>query len=89
MLVIILSPIMELQHTPLLVQNAMNQGACPDFLLFRCFLFGLTFESLKELGARQVCDYDKFFWNVFASQLSGVGNGGSFKLSILYREFKF
>ncbi len=51
MLVIFPSPIPELQHTPLPLQSVMSQGACLDFLFFNCFLFGLTFESLKELGA--------------------------------------
>ncbi len=29
----------------------MSQGMCPNFLLFRCFHFRLTFESIKELGS--------------------------------------
>ncbi len=45
------SPISELQHTPLPLQSAVSQGAYPNSLLFRCLLFGFTFESLKELGA--------------------------------------
>jgi hypothetical protein len=38
--VIFLSPISELQHALLPLQNATSQGACPDSLFFRCFLFG-------------------------------------------------
>jgi hypothetical protein len=30
-------------------QNATRQGACPNFLLFRCFHLKFTFESLKEV----------------------------------------
>jgi len=52
MLVILLSPIPEHLQAPLPLQSATNQGVCPDFLLFHCFQFGFTFESLKELGAR-------------------------------------
>jgi len=48
------SPIPELQHAPLPLQSAVSQGTCPDSLLFHYFLFELTFESLKELGARQI-----------------------------------
>jgi hypothetical protein len=36
-----------------------------------------------------VCNCDNLFWNVFASQLSGVANGRSFKLSSLYKEIKY
>jgi hypothetical protein len=50
MVVILPSPISELQHTPLPFQSAASQGTCPDSLLFRYFQFGLTFESIKELG---------------------------------------
>jgi hypothetical protein len=32
------------------LQSAASQGACLDSLLFRCFQFKLTFESLKQLG---------------------------------------
>jgi len=31
-------------------QSATSQGVCLDYLLFRCLQFGLTFESIKELG---------------------------------------
>jgi len=48
------SPIPELQHTPLPLQSVASQGACFNSLFFRCFQFGLTFESLKELGACQI-----------------------------------
>jgi len=44
------SPILKLQHTPL-PQNVASQGTCPNFLLFHCFHFRLTFESIKELGS--------------------------------------
>jgi hypothetical protein len=37
--------------TPFYPQSAANQGACPDSLLFHCFQFILTFESIKELGS--------------------------------------
>ncbi len=37
--------------TPLYPRSATSQGACPDSLLFRCFHFRLTFESIKELGS--------------------------------------
>jgi len=40
--------------TPLYHQSATSQGACPDSLLFCCFLFRLTFESIKELGAHHL-----------------------------------
>jgi hypothetical protein len=49
MLVTFPSPILELQHAPLPPQSAISQGACPDSLLFHCFQFGFTFESMKEL----------------------------------------
>jgi len=45
------NPIPELQHTPLPLQSVTSQGACPDSLFFHCFQFGLTFESIKELGS--------------------------------------
>jgi len=51
MLIILPSPIPELQHAPVPLQNAASQGACPDSLYFNYFQFGFTFESLKELGA--------------------------------------
>jgi len=50
MLVIIFSPIPELQHAPLPPQSVASQGVCPDSLFFHCLQFGLTFESIKELG---------------------------------------
>ncbi len=46
-------------------------------------------KSFHNIVLKGVCDCDKFFWNVFASQFSGVANGVAFKLSSLYREFKF
>jgi hypothetical protein len=48
------SPISELQHAPLPSQSATNQGACPNSLLFHCFQFGFTFESIKELGGASI-----------------------------------
>jgi len=36
--------------TALYPQSATNQGVCPNFLLFCCFHFRFTFESIKELG---------------------------------------
>ncbi len=53
------SPILKLQHAPLPLYSATSQGACPDSLFFHCFSLGLTFESLKELGARQT-------WGMYA-----------------------
>jgi len=32
-------------------QNATSQGACPNSLLFRCFQFGFTVESVKKFGS--------------------------------------
>jgi hypothetical protein len=46
-------------------------------------------KKFHNIVLQGVCDCDKCFWNVFASQLSGVANGGSIKLSSLYRELKF
>jgi hypothetical protein len=37
--------------TPLYPQSVVNQGACPNSMLFHCFQFRLTFESIKELGS--------------------------------------
>jgi hypothetical protein len=37
-------------NTPLYPQSAMSQGVCPDSLLFCCFQYRFTFESIKELG---------------------------------------
>jgi len=53
MLITLLSPIPKLQHAPLPLQSVASQGSqgvLPDSLFFRCFQFGLTFESIKELG---------------------------------------
>jgi hypothetical protein len=55
------SPILEFQHAFLPLQSAMSQGMCPDFSLFHCFQFGLTFESLKELGTRHNMSFI-LFW---------------------------
>jgi hypothetical protein len=41
-------------NTPLYPQSATSQGACPNYLIFCCFQFILTFESIKELGARHL-----------------------------------
>ncbi len=32
-------------------QSVVSQGTCLNSLLFRCFHFKLTFESMKELGS--------------------------------------
>jgi hypothetical protein len=45
--------------TPLYPQSAMNQGACPNSLLFHCFPFKLTFESIEELGNVSLQTYKK------------------------------
>jgi len=39
---------------PFYPQSVASQGACPNYLFFRCFQFGLTFESIKELGSASV-----------------------------------
>ncbi len=46
-------------------------------------------KNFHNIVLQGVCDCDKLIWNVFASQLSGVANGGSFKLSSLYRNSSF
>jgi hypothetical protein len=37
--------------TPLYPQSVVSQVMCPNSLLFRCFHFKLTFESIKEVGS--------------------------------------
>jgi hypothetical protein len=32
-------------------QSVVSQGVCPNSLLFRCFHFILTFETVKEFGS--------------------------------------
>jgi hypothetical protein len=49
LLVILPSPIPELQHAPL-PPKCYDQGACPNSLLFCYFHFRFTFESIKEFG---------------------------------------
>ncbi len=61
MLIILPSPIPELQHA-LLPQSALSQGTCPDSLLFRCFHFKLTFDFIKELGSPSISIYTWFFF---------------------------
>ncbi len=36
---------------PFYPQNVASQGACPNSLLFCCFHFIFTFESIKELAS--------------------------------------
>ncbi len=43
------SPIPKLQHALLPFQSATNQGACPDSLPFRCFLFGTHIWVLQRV----------------------------------------
>jgi hypothetical protein len=38
-------------NTSFYPQSATNQGVCPNSLLFLCFQFRFTFESIKELGS--------------------------------------
>jgi hypothetical protein len=51
MLVTLPNLILELQHAPLplKVLRVRERASMPCF--FRCFQFGLTFESVKELGS--------------------------------------
>ncbi len=51
-LVILPSPILELEHAPLLPKCYKLRNVSPNSLLFHYFHFKLTFESIKELGAR-------------------------------------
>jgi hypothetical protein len=39
---------------PLYPSKCYELGSVPNFSLFRCFLLGLTFESLEELGVRHL-----------------------------------
>jgi hypothetical protein len=51
-LIILPSPIPELQQAPLPPPLIVtSQGSCHNSLLFHCFHFKLTFESVKELGS--------------------------------------
>jgi hypothetical protein len=54
MLVLLPSPISKLRHA-LLPQSATSQRTCLDSLLFCCFHFRLTFESIKGLGSASLC----------------------------------
>ncbi len=45
-------------------------------------------QKIHSIVLHEVCDCDKCFWNVFASQPKGVVDGGSFKLSSLSRELR-
>jgi hypothetical protein len=46
-------------------------------------------KKFQSFILQEVCDCDKNFWTIFASQLGGVANGGSFKLNSLYMELMF
>jgi hypothetical protein len=48
---IVPSPIPELQHAPLPLQSAANQGACPNSLLFHCFQFGTHIWPPQGVGS--------------------------------------
>jgi hypothetical protein len=50
---------------PLYPSKCCELGSMPDSSLFRCLLFGLTFESFKEFGVHQ---------NVKESKHQGVAN---------------
>ncbi len=63
LLVIVPSPIPELHHALLPLQNVVSEGVCLDSLLFRCFQFRLTFESIKEFGGASISHY---YNNIFA-----------------------
>ncbi len=56
-LLILPSPFPELQHAPLPLQSAASQGVCPTPYSSTVFYLGLTFESFKELWARQFLSY--------------------------------
>jgi hypothetical protein len=47
-------------NMPLYPESVANQGACPDSLLFQCFHFKLTFESIKGLG---ITSNIMYIWN--------------------------
>ncbi len=64
MFVILPSPIPELQHASLPIQNATSQGTCPDSLFFHCFQFGFTFESIKELGGASILQIKLFIFDI-------------------------
>ncbi len=59
MLVILRSPILELQHAPL-PPSVASEGMCLDSLLFHYFHFRLTLESIKELGSMSFNDLNSF-----------------------------
>jgi len=52
---------------PLYPQSATSQKVCPNSLLFRCFQFKLTFESIKELGNASRTHWEKscLVWFIF------------------------
>jgi hypothetical protein len=65
MLVILPSPISKLQHTPLPLQSATSQGACPNSLLFCCFQFRLTFGSTSGIvGVLSSFGHEQYLSNV-------------------------
>jgi len=49
------------EHDTFYPQNAASQGTCPNSLLFCCFHFKLTFESIKELGGASIRIIDTFY----------------------------
>ncbi len=59
--------------TPLYPQSATSQGACPNSLLFCCFHFILTFESIKELGSASWCVECIFYLGGIVYQLCFCG----------------
>jgi hypothetical protein len=71
------SPILELQHAPLPLQSAVNQGVCLDSLPFRCFLFGIHVWVLQgvrsaSLGIRALVEFDSFIGKSRWHQISPV-----------------
>jgi hypothetical protein len=48
--------------TPLYPSKCYELRSVPDSSFFHCFLFGLTFESFKELGVRHNWYYISGYW---------------------------
>ncbi len=66
------SPILELQHAPLPFQSVASQGACPDSLLFCCFLFGTHIWVLRGVGnVSTVVTIWHIYWN-FSGRIEDV-----------------
>jgi hypothetical protein len=48
---------------PIYPQRVVNLGTCFDFLLFRCFHFKLTFESIKDLESTSIVLANFYIFN--------------------------